>query len=86
MTHAVLHVMYMTYDTCLQGEAPRALFQGSRFVPTIKRALYNVWANHRASTVAADDLAAKLVQVRGGGREGEGGREGGREKERGRER
>ena len=45
------------------GEAPRALWQGSRFIPTIRRALYNVWANHRVCTLAADDLAAKLVQV-----------------------
>lgn len=45
------------------GEAPRALWQGSRFVPTIRRALYNVWANHRACEQAADELADKLVQV-----------------------
>jgi hypothetical protein len=45
------------------GEAPRALWQGSRFVPTIRRALYNVWANHRECELAADDLADKLVQV-----------------------
>ena len=38
------------------GEAPRALWQGSRFVPTIRRALYNVWATHRACLLAASRL------------------------------
>jgi hypothetical protein len=45
------------------GEAPRALWNGSRIVETIKHHLYQVKTTYDTWTLAAEDLASKLVQV-----------------------
>ena len=47
------------------AEAPRALWQGSRFVPAIRKKMYIVWSTHRACSLAAEDLVCLCACLRG---------------------
>ena len=47
------------------AEAPRALWQGSRFVPAIRKKMYIVWSTHRACSLAAEDLVCLCACLHG---------------------